>query len=239
MVCPATPNGAGGRHGVAVPPIVQRQVQCDCQTASPWKEALDQYLPECLELLAPAVHAGIDWSRGFGLLDTELAEVMPGAATGRRVVDNLARVWRRDGSEARVLVHVEAQHQRQQDFPKRMFGYWSRLREKFGLPVASVAILGDSSPSWRPDRYEEALWGCTLDFHFVSIKLLDFQDKLSVIEASRNPFASIVLAHLGAMATRRDQEARFDTKLAQVRRLYRLDYPGMKSSPYSVWWIGC
>ena len=31
---------------------------------SPWKEALERYLPDFLALLFPEAHAGIDWSQG-------------------------------------------------------------------------------------------------------------------------------------------------------------------------------
>ena len=36
---------------------------------SPWKEALARYLPDALALFFPAVHAQIDWSRGYTMLD--------------------------------------------------------------------------------------------------------------------------------------------------------------------------
>jgi hypothetical protein len=39
---------------------------------SPWKEALDFYFEAFLALLFPAVHAQIDWSRGYESLDTTI-----------------------------------------------------------------------------------------------------------------------------------------------------------------------
>ena len=39
---------------------------------SPWKEALERYLPDFLPLLFPEAHAGIDWSNGYEFLDKEL-----------------------------------------------------------------------------------------------------------------------------------------------------------------------
>ncbi len=32
---------------------------------SPWKEALAQFLPDALALFFPAIHAQIDWDRGY------------------------------------------------------------------------------------------------------------------------------------------------------------------------------
>ncbi len=38
---------------------------------SPWKEALERYLPDFLALLFPQAHAGIDWSQGYEFLDKQ------------------------------------------------------------------------------------------------------------------------------------------------------------------------
>jgi 1,2-phenylacetyl-CoA epoxidase catalytic subunit len=41
---------------------------------SPWKEALDEFFEPFLELLFPAAHADIDWTRGYESLDKELQQ---------------------------------------------------------------------------------------------------------------------------------------------------------------------
>lgn len=89
---------------------------------SPWKEALEQFLPQCLALFLPQVHADIDWSLSVDFLETELQQITPAAAVGRRVVDKLVRVRRRDGAEATVLIHLEVQNQEERDFARRMYG---------------------------------------------------------------------------------------------------------------------
>jgi hypothetical protein len=42
---------------------------------SPWKEALEIYFRECLELLFPHAASEIDWSRGYEFLEQELRQV--------------------------------------------------------------------------------------------------------------------------------------------------------------------
>ena len=39
---------------------------------SPWKNVLERYFPDFLAFFFPAAHAGIDWARGYTLLDKEL-----------------------------------------------------------------------------------------------------------------------------------------------------------------------
>ena len=54
--------------------------------------------------------------------------------------------------------------------------------------------------------------------------MLDYRPQGATLEASRNPFATVVLAHLQTQATRGDVAARSQTKLALTRRLYELRY---------------
>jgi hypothetical protein len=187
---------------------------------SPWKEALEHYFEAFLALCFPEVHAGIDWSRGYEFLDKELQQVVRDAESGRGYVDKLVKVWRKDGTESWVLVHVEVQGQEDAGFPERMFRYNYRIFDRYGRFVVSLGVLGDTRQEWRPDRFEEELWGCALSLRFPAIKLLDFRERWTELEASRNPFAVVIMAHLKAQETRRAPRTRFQAKLQLVRGLY-------------------
>jgi hypothetical protein len=86
--------------------------------------------------------------------------------------------------------------------------------------VVSLAILADDKPQWRPHCYRSALWGCQVFFEFVTIKLLDYRAKQSELAASRNPFAVVILAHLAALATKKNPQQRLESKLNLTRGLY-------------------
>jgi len=60
------------------------------------------------------------------------------------------------------------------DFEERMFGYNSRAYAHYKRPVASLAILGDNNPSWRPVQFSWTALGCTHLLRFPSAKLLDW-----------------------------------------------------------------
>jgi hypothetical protein len=64
---------------------------------SPWKEALERYLESFFALFFPTTHVEIDWAIAPIFLDKELQQAVHDAAIGRRVVDKLVQVWRRDG----------------------------------------------------------------------------------------------------------------------------------------------
>jgi hypothetical protein len=161
-----------------------------------WKYALDHYLPACLELFFPLVYAGIDWTQPVTDEPTALAQINPERTQGKRHVDKLVQVMRHDGAPALVFVHLEIQAQRDAAFAERMYRYHSRLFDRDGRPVASLAILADADPSWHPTAFGYELWGTTLQLHFPTVKLLavDF----AMLEASANPIATLSLIHRDA-----------------------------------------
>src|SRR5436309_2988805 len=90
---------------------------------SPWKEALQHFLAPFLALCFPRIHELIDWQRGYESLDKELQQIVRNARTGRRLADKLFKVWRKDGREAWLLIHIEVQARPEKAFPERMYIY--------------------------------------------------------------------------------------------------------------------
>lgn len=187
---------------------------------SPWKEALDEYLPSFIALFFPAMNDEIDWSRGYETLDKELQQITPDAEDGRRIVDKLVQVWRLTGEAEWVLIHVEVQGQEEAAFSQRMFVYNCRLVERYNKAVVSLAVLADENPNWRPAVFRRELWGCSTEFRFPIVKLLAEAARSEELEQSDNPFAWFALAHIKAVETKRDDESRYVWKLRLVRNLF-------------------
>ena len=187
---------------------------------SPWKEALDAYFEPFVALLFPEVHRQIDWSRGYESLDKEFQQVVREAEIGRRYVDKLVKVWTKDGVECWVLIHIEVQTSRDAAFPQRMYVYNYRIFDRYNRPVASLAVLADDEPDWRPTDFRSNLFGCEAGICFPSVKLLDFVAHEAILESSDNPFAQVVLAHLKARQTHGDPAGRHAWKVRLVRNLY-------------------
>jgi hypothetical protein len=135
-------------------------------------------------------------------------------------VDKLVKVWRKNGQPVWVLIHVEIQGQRDPTFTRRMYVYNCRLFDRYNCEVCSLAVLADDNPDWRPSAYRRGLWGCTVSMRFPPLKLLDYREREAELEASDNPFARVVLAHLKMLETRQDPEERRVWKLRIIRGLY-------------------
>jgi hypothetical protein len=142
---------------------------------SSWKAVLERYFPQFLEFFFPQIYAEIDWERGWEFLDKELQQVVRDADLGKRLVDKLVKVWRKDGTETFVLIHLEVQGQVDLRFAERMFEYHYRLHDRYHLPVVNLAVLADERTNWRPTHLEYSLWGCQVSFDFPVVKLLDYK----------------------------------------------------------------
>ncbi|MFE1747526.1 transposase [Coleofasciculus sp. H7-2] len=191
---------------------------------SPWKEALENYFTDFMAFFFPQAHADINWSQGYEFLDTELQQVVRDAELGRRRVDKLVKVWRQNGEETWVLIHIEIQSKVDANFAERMYVYNYRLFDRYRRQVASLAVLADEQASWRPQSYHYEIWGARVSLQFPTVKLLDYEAQWQSLEQSTNPFAVIIMAHLKAQATRRNPEGRLQWKLSLVRGLYERGY---------------
>ncbi|WP_020469984.1 RpnC/YadD family protein [Zavarzinella formosa] len=190
-----------------------------------WKEALDIFLSRFLEYFCPEVHALIDWSVPPENLETELQKIIREAEKGRKVADRLYRVKRRDmPGDLWLYIHIEVQNQPDNSLPERMLTYHYRIRDLHGQSPVAIAILGDSSPDWRPTGYRWQMATTRLFYDFQTVKLWDWRDRLAELEAMDNPIGLVVLAHLQCLLTDKHDDERYDWKWRLIRLLYDKGY---------------
>ncbi len=190
----------------------------------PWKDVIEARFEDFMEFFFPPIHAEIDWLRGYEFLDQELSQVVRDAELGKRLADKLVKVWTKSGDETWVLLNIEIQSQEESNFSDRIFTYFYRLRDRYNVPIVNLVILGDERTTWRPGRFHTEKWGCKVDFEFPIVKLLDYEAHWADLEASSNPFAIVVMAHLKTKETRKDFPARREWKFRLTRMLYERNY---------------
>jgi hypothetical protein len=180
---------------------------------TPWKKAVTSYWPEFIAFFFPATAGAIDWSVPHVFLDQELSGITAGAAVGPRRVDKRVRVRTHARQTELVYVHLELQQRHDPGFARRMFTYHYRLFDLFDCPVASLALLSDRHPHWRPGRYCHERLGARLELQFPIAKVLDFAGDEQALRADPNPFALITLAHIVTQDTRAEPHRRVARKL--------------------------
>ncbi len=148
-------------------------------------EFVQAFLPDAAKYIEPD---------SIEFLDKEIFTDI--ASSERHEVDLIVRVRFRGGKPAFFLIHVENQASPEKEFPRRMFRYFARLHEKYGLPVFPVAIFSFDRPLRpEPDRYRVAFPEFrVLDFVFRAIQLnqLDWRDFVR----KPNPVASALMSKM-------------------------------------------
>ena len=190
----------------------------------PWKTFIELYFHDFMTFFFPAITADIDWSKPIRFLDKELQKVVRDAEIPRRYADKLVEVYRLSGEKAIIICHVEVQNEGEPDFGARMYNYNYRLRDRYNCPIVSLAILTDDSKTWRPSGFQDELWGCSIDFKFPIVKLLDYQENWAALKASRNPFAVVVMAQLKTKETHNKPQERKAWRYQLTTMLYDQGY---------------
>ena len=197
-----------------------------------WKAVLEHVFRDFLLFFFPESRDLFDFKRGFVYLDKEMDELFPehrrGGNKGVRYVDKLVKVFLKNGGERFILIHVEVQSQKGRgNLAGRMVDYYIKIREKYKVPVAAIAILGDGNRNYRPSTYEEGLLGTKLTYEFTSYKILD-QDE-AALRADPNPFAVVVLTALMAIK----QKGADDDTLQGIKRDLYFEMKDRKMPKYT------
>jgi hypothetical protein len=186
-----------------------------------WKGILEEVFDDLLRFIFPQADQLFDMSRVFEFLDKELNEIYPEPyKKGRtRFVDKLVKVFRQDGGEEWLLIHVEVQGHMDRFFAERMFRYYYRIFDRYGKPVTAIAIFTGMDGKDMPRQYEHSLLGTRLLYQYNTFRIMDYPD--DHLSASDNPFALVVLAAKTALLAGKVPERELlDRKLLVAKLLF-------------------
>ena len=189
---------------------------------TPWKLVIEHFFKQFMEFFFPDTATEIDWTKPHEFADKELLALEKKGRVGKKISDKLVKVFKTNGDQARVIIHIEIQGGRETSFPRRMFEYFYKIYNKHKMPLMCAAILTDTSHRWRPNCFITELWGCELTLKFPIVKLMDYE--LGFLDKSVHPIAKIIQAHLVALKTRGKHQLRLEQKLFLMKKLYPLGY---------------
>lgn len=185
-----------------------------------WKGLIEEIFPYFIPFFLPQYAHLFDLSKPVEFLDKELQQLFPQDEDIRhpKFVDKLVKVFTIKGTEQWVLIHIEVQGQRDEDFAKRMYTYFYRILDRYGVAVTAIALFTDDNPAFCPNRYEYDFAGTQNMYRFNTYKVLQ-QDE-QVLAESDNPFAIAILTVLLALKKKRLQgEELLQLKVALYRQL--------------------
>lgn len=190
-----------------------------------WKAILEDVFDDFLRFFFENADKLFDMQRGFEFLDKELEQLFPTNPDefSPKYVDKLVKVFTREGEEQWILVHIEVQGSKDDEFSHRMFQYFYRIYDKYQCPLTAFAILTDRNRKFRPQKFEQTYLGTTLRYDFNLYKILE-QDETVLLE-NNNPFAMVVLTVLVALKKGKlTEDELLGEKLTLAKRLLKRQF---------------
>jgi predicted transposase YdaD len=188
---------------------------------------------DLLRFVFPEADQVFDMQKEFRFLDKELAEMYPEPEkkTDTRYVDKLVKVYRRDGREEWVLIHLEVQADTKAKdrplFPERMFRYFYRIFDRYRRPVTAIAIFTGRDGKKLSNTFGYDFLNTRLLYQYNTIRILDFSDE--DLAKSKNPFALVVMVAKQALLKGKDLDKKLlEGKLFIFRKLYQGDLFGKR-----------
>ena len=196
---------------------------------SAWKEVIEKFFEDIMELLFPKIYDTIDFSKKVEFLDTAMRPIAAFGDHGDRAADVLVKVQLKGGeyNYIRLFIHIEVQGERRENLMERIYIYNYRSFDKrleAGIPVISLLILADDDENYRPDEYKVSFCDFELRMKIPMVKIIDFKLKKELrekLEKSTSPIAVVIRTQLKSMELKKADDK---AKLAAARELMRECY---------------
>ncbi len=155
-----------------------------------WKSIIEDLFEPFLYFFFNEFVNQIDFSREFDFLDKELQTLSIESDSKNRRADKLVKVWLKNGEEKWILIHTEVQGYSEEEFSLRVYNMYTRIRDKYGRPVAVLIIYTDDNSNFHPKEFREKCFGTTNILKFQTFKVLENPPEF--FSNSENIFAQIM-----------------------------------------------
>ncbi len=158
------------------------------------KGVIEENLPDLLAFLYPDATDIFNLDKGITLLDKELHAIIPDRErkNDAREADLLFKVWLHSGCQQLILLNVEIEGGSHPFFERRVYEYNYRIRDRFGLPVATIVIYTGNNSQRRPAEYRENVLDTSLLFRYRTYHIFDHTS--GQLLGMNNLFALVVAA---------------------------------------------
>ncbi|SDC83940.1 MULTISPECIES: Rpn family recombination-promoting nuclease/putative transposase [unclassified Candidatus Frackibacter] len=187
-----------------------------------WKKIIESCFEDFVYFFLPDLANEIDFKKGYEFLDKELQKIAPEAEEKKRYVDKLSKVYLKDGQEKWVLIHIEVQGYRDENFSERMFSYFYRIYDRYKKKIAALVIFTDDDLNYEPNQYQYDFFGTKLDYKYRTYKIKN-KNEVDLLK-DENPFALVVLATKYALEIENNEEQKLKFKLKLMRLLLERGY---------------
>ena len=124
---------------------------------SRWKIIITELFEDFVRFYLPQLYPDIDFSVPPESLQQELEQIIKDEKLAGKIInDKLVKVKLKNGQEEYILIHIEVQSFKDEDFQQRMFKYYCRIFDTH--PSRDITAIALYTGKWRPevhDRFEK------------------------------------------------------------------------------------
>ncbi|WP_371817503.1 Rpn family recombination-promoting nuclease/putative transposase [Virgibacillus sp. MSJ-26] len=156
-----------------------------------FKELINTFIKEFLEVFFPDVHDNIDLQAIKPIRDEVYTDMIEGST---RRLDIVVETTLK-GKDVAVIVHIEPQSYKQDDFHERMYHYFSLLYNKYQKPIIPIAVFSYEE-DWEEKQYTMKFpFFNVLTFNYMTLHLRKKNWRNYI--RSDNPAAAALLSKMG------------------------------------------
>lgn len=189
------------------------------------KGAFEENFPDFLRFLYPNADNLFDFSKNIQFMDKELVAIVPDRdrKKGKRVADLLAKVFLKDGTEKHIMLNTEIEGGNDVKFAERIYQYNYRIRDRYSISVATIAVYTGSHNQPKPSEYIDVILDTSVHFRYRAYHIFDHSEE--ELLAMDNIFAFLMVACQKALLEGKvpDEELGED-RLTIAKTLLRHDY---------------
>ena len=144
-----------------------------------WKDFIHEFWRDILERFMPDLYDKADLDHEAEFLEKELRDLLGDSEPSKNFVDELMKVFLKDGGEEWVLLHIEIQGKGGEDISRRMFRYYCLLFTHHDKHPTALAILTAKRPKreGEPGIYSAEVFGTIITYKYNVIKAYEFTDE--------------------------------------------------------------
>jgi predicted transposase/invertase (TIGR01784 family) len=180
-----------------------------------WKGIIETLARDFIAFFYPALYDRMDKRRDPDFLDKELAALQQPSASRMRHADKLVKVHLNGGGEQWMLIHVEVQGYKDEDFAQRMFQYFYRIYDKYGKAPLGLAIYTDRHVHLHQRQFIHELFDTKVTYSFKIFSIISHSPE--DLRQSGNIFGLILEIARRALDDYEDDSAIIQTKMEMIR----------------------
>ena len=184
-----------------------------------WKDAIKRFLPQLIERTLPALYRDVDFSREPEFLSKELRDSIQRPVADEHFVDELIKIFLKDGRTEWILLHIEVQGSGGDDISFRMMLYCCLIFAHHRKMPVGLAILTKRRPKDEIiGAYNLEQYGSSISYKYncFEVYALDDDNLLN----SDNPFDLIFYATKKTIGL--SGKSKEEKKLSYLLKLTRL-----------------